>query len=96
MIVYQGGASLLGTPNVVPPVLDEFLPSPSTYTGGVLVTTAPVNGGNPDTIERDFITADLQGIASFDWYSLPTASITAEPPAPLYRQRVGQLQFHRQ
>jgi hypothetical protein len=47
----------------------RFSLSPATFTGGVLVTATPVNGGDPGTIERIFLTANLRGTATFYWYS---------------------------
>ena len=71
VMVYQGGASLFGGSTAAPGLLQMFAPSPSAFTGGVLVQATPVNGGDPGTIERTFITAKLQGTSTIATYAAP-------------------------
>jgi hypothetical protein len=79
VMVYAGGPTLSSSTTTPPPLLALFRPSPATFTGGVAVTTTPVNGGDPGTIERVFVTANLVGTASFFWYSLLGTDLLPTP-----------------
>jgi hypothetical protein len=78
VMVYQGGPVLFNTTTTTPPpMLKEYFPTPATFTGGVKVTATPVNGGNPGTIERVFLEANLVGTTSFFFYSWLASDLLA-------------------
>ncbi|HEV3084408.1 MAG TPA: DUF4214 domain-containing protein, partial [Gemmataceae bacterium] len=95
VMVYAGGPTLSSSTTTPPPLLALFHPSPATFTGGVAVTTTPVNGGDPGTIERVFVTANLVGTASFFWYSLLGTDLLPTPNqlfvSAAYRDILGRL-----
>jgi hypothetical protein len=80
VMVYQGGANLFSTSPTAPPLMQLLAQTPFTFTGGVLVQSTPIRGGDPGTIEQAFITAQLQGTASFFEYS---AAPGVSQPGPI-------------
>jgi hypothetical protein len=66
--VVFSGADLFKT--TAPQVLVTRSAGPSTFRGGVQVSVAPVNGGDPGFIERMYVMARLIGTLQVDTFSL--------------------------
>ncbi len=57
-----------------PTIFATLLAGPTTYQGGLTVQVAPVNGGDPGFVERDFIGGTLHNGAASYFTLLPTDS----------------------